>query len=44
MKYKIFGMVIVSLAIFIVILFNKFLMGKVLHYFVHMEKHAYTDA
>ena len=24
-------------------MFNKFVMGKVLHKFVHMEKHAYTD-
>ena len=30
-------------ALFGVVLFNKFIMGKVLHKFVHMERHAYTD-
>lgn len=30
-------------ALFGVILFNKFIMGKVLHIFVHLERHAYTD-
>jgi hypothetical protein len=30
-------------AILCVILFNKFVMGDVLHKFVHMEHHAYTD-
>ena len=34
---------IVFITLFGVILFNKFIMGKVLHYFVHKEKHAYTD-
>jgi hypothetical protein len=33
----------VFITLFGVILFNKFIMGKVLHYFVHLEKHAYTD-
>ena len=40
---KTFATIIVFVAIFGVVLFNKFVMGKVLHYFVHLEKHAYTD-
>jgi hypothetical protein len=40
---KIFATVIVFVALFGVVLFNKFIMGKVLHIFVHMERHAYTD-
>lgn len=41
--FTIFATVIVFFAIFGVLMFNKFVMGKVLHKFVHMEKHAYTD-
>lgn len=41
--FKIFATFIVFVAIFGVIFFNKFVMGKVLHFFVHMEKHAYID-
>lgn len=33
---KIFATIIVFVALFGVILFNKFIMGKVLHKFVHM--------
>lgn len=38
-----FATFIVFAAILCVILFNKFVMGDLLHKFVHMEHHAYTD-
>ncbi len=41
--FKMFATFIVFAAILCVILFNKFVMGNVLHKFVHMEHHAYTD-
>ena len=34
-KFKIFATIIVFLSIFGVVLFNKFIMGKVLHKIVH---------
>ncbi len=41
--FKIFATIMVYVAIFGVVLFNKFVMGRVLHSFVHGEKHAFTD-
>jgi hypothetical protein len=38
-----FATIIVFVAIFGVVLFNKFVMGKVLHIFVHFEKHVFAD-
>lgn len=41
--FSMFAAFIVFFALFGVVLFNKFVMGNVLHKFVHMEHHAYTD-
>ena len=35
--------IIVFIALILVILFNKFVMGIVLHYFTHLENHATAD-
>ncbi len=42
-SFKAFATFIVFVALFGVVLFNKFVMGNVLHKFVHFEHHAYTD-
>lgn len=42
-SFKTFATVLVFVAIFGVVLFNKFIMGKVLHKIVHHENHAFTD-
>lgn len=41
--FKTFATIIVFLAMFGVVLFNKFVMGKVLHKIVHKERHAFVD-
>lgn len=42
-SFEIFATFIVFVALFGVVLFNKFVMGNVIHKFVHMQHHAYTD-
>lgn len=42
-RFKIFATIIVFVAIFGVVLFNKFIMSKVLHKIVHDENHAFVD-
>jgi len=41
--FKIFATVVVFIAMFGIVLFNKFVMGQVLHKIVHHENHAFTD-